>query len=165
MKIIFLHGLESTPQTSSTAKLIIDNFDNVIVPNYKPQDSYQNIVVNIKSVIDPNEDYIVIGISMGGFWALKLTEFTHIKKVILINPALENGCSKYSEYFEIDPDVMGSVIVNMDDDVVDNEWNIENYNSRFSFTTFSRGGHRVSNKDQVLTAIKNTVNFMSYWEP
>ena len=38
MKIIFLHGLESTPETSSSAKLIKDNFENVQVPDYNPKD-------------------------------------------------------------------------------------------------------------------------------
>lgn len=162
MKILFLHGLESTPETSSTAKLITDNFDNVFVPNYNPKDSYENI----KKTLSNYNDYdVVIGISLGGFWALHMTEFTDISKVIMINPAIVKAEHHYSIKLNTHSDVLGHMLLNMDDDVVDNSENLERYNNRFKVTTFETGGHRAKNSDEVLIDIRLSLNFLGIWIP
>lgn len=172
MKIIFLHGLESTPETSSTAKLITDNFDNVHVPHYYPNmRTYSLIIQSLKSLIDHyenvmNEEVMLVGISIGGYWALKMTEFTNVRKVILINPAIIRGAQYYNGMLVNTPsDVMGKMILNMDDDIVDNKENFMLYKDKFSVTTFQSGGHRATNKKQIIEAVKKSVTMLNEWNP
>jgi predicted esterase YcpF (UPF0227 family) len=170
MNIIFLHGLESTPETSSTAKLITDNFANVYVPHYNPNikdSTYLRTREGLKSRCESTSDHydIAIGISIGGFWALHMTEFTNIKKVILINPAIVRGEAYYNIKLNTPNDVVGQLLMNMDDEVVDNKENYELYKGKFSTMKFYKGGHRASNHEEILEAIERTVNIFSTWSP
>ena len=173
MKIIFLHGLESTPETSSSVKLIIEEFGsvNVHVPHYFPKETtFLSIIQHLTSLITHytetmGEDVMLVGISLGGFWALKMTEFTKVKKVILINPAIFKSCERYGTMIDTPSDVMGAMLLNMDDDVVDNEQNFEVYRDKFSVTRFATGGHRATNKEELLPVIRKAVNTLSYWSP
>jgi len=176
MKIIFLHGLESAPETSSSAKAIRDYFVNqydVIIPDYKPKERTHSQICDYFEEFTANlpegEEYVAIGISLGGYWALNLTNITEgqmINKVILLNPSLDYY-SRTGEVPEIkiDPCVLGQVIVNMDDDVVDNNKTIKRYINRFHFLTFSKGGHRMSNMKHVLPYMDNTLNTYRVWTP
>lgn len=160
MKIIFLHGLESTPETSSTAKLIKDNFEKqyeVIVPDYKPSTkSYEEIVEFLKG-LDCDYRDIVIGISLGGFWALHMTEFTNATNVILLNPAIERGEIRYDVKLNTSVEVCGHMLLNMDDEVVINENNLLRYEGRFKIDTFRVGGHRMTNLYQLMPLIDASV--------
>lgn len=168
MKIIFLHGLESTPKTSSTAKFVKANFDNVLVPDYKPKTPYKNIKKTLTAFVEKHvgdEDAIVIGISLGGFWALHLTEFTKINKVILINPAITKSEKRYGIETILNVDVCGKVFLNKDDDVVDNEENFRIFHNRFSVTEFETGSHRATNQVEMLPHLKESVEFLTTWVP
>lgn len=153
MKILFIHGLESTPETSSSAKAIKEAFPQykIKVPHYYPNViPYTSIIENLKSY----ENYdVAIGISLGGFWALHMTEFTNIRNVILLNPAIERGQERYGIKLNTPADVGGAMFLNMDDDVVDNKWNKENYKNKFLVHSYDVGGHRMSNMNLVLPHI------------
>ena len=162
MKIIFLHGLESTPETSSTAKLIKETFEKlhyeVEVPDYKPStNSYDEIVEFLKGVSCDYGD-VVIGISLGGFWALHMTEFTNATNVILLNPAIERGEVRYNIQLNTSVEVCGHLLLNMDDEVVINANNCIRYEGRFLIDAFRVGGHRMTNLNQLMPLIKASVD-------
>lgn len=166
MKIIFLHGLESTPETSKTGNFLKSKIENLEIPEYNPATSdYDSIVNFFKTYFDENEDYIVIGTSIGGYWGLKLTEFTNVNKVILINPALKKGIEKYNSNLDVNPYVYGHMILNKDDKIVNNEENIKQYNDRFAITLFETGGHQCENIEEITKEIIDSLNLLSVWIP
>jgi predicted esterase YcpF (UPF0227 family) len=170
MKILFLHGKESTPETSSSARAIKEHFKNfegyeVLVPDYKPSTrthaEIEVFLTNYYKEYIGDEDCHVIGISLGGYWALNLTNFTKAHKVFMLNPSMKY----YGAEPKIHPNVLGELILNMDDDVVDNEYNDEKYKSRFKITKFDTGGHRMTNMDNVLPVIEETIDYLTWWHP
>lgn len=175
MKIIFIHGLESTPETSSSAKAIKEYFSNeydVIIPDYKPKEKTHSQICDYFEEFTANlpegEEYIAIGISLGGYWALNLTNITEgqINKVILLNPSLKY----YSRTGEVPPiridnSVVGKLIVNRDDDVVDYRESRDMLRYRFSLTSLTTGGHRMNNMDTVITYIASAIRIMENWTP
>ena len=87
MKIFFLHGLESTHQ-SSKVDFMRDSGHNV---HAKYMD-YKNVLdlyaKTLNSIIEFNPD-LIVGSSMGGYFAYHLG--THYKtNLLLLNPALPN---------------------------------------------------------------------------
>lgn len=165
MKIVFLHGLESTPESSSTGKMLKEIFPDVDVLDYNPRDSYVNIVNRLQLMLNKYDDCVVVGISAGGFWALKMTEYTRVNKIVLINPAIEKACEKYGCDMDTPVDVYGSVILNMDDEVVDNKKNLLDLKGRFFVKTFETGGHRASNKEEIIEELRKSLNFLGVWVP
>lgn len=164
MKVVFLHGLESTAETSTTGKFLKSKIKDLEIPEYNPATAdYKSIVNFFKDYF--NEDYIVIGTSIGGFWSLKLTEFTNINKIIMINPAIKKGCDLYQTKLDVNPYVYGHMILNKDDNIVDNEENIKNYNNRFAITLFEKGGHRCENIEEITNEIIGSLNLLSVWIP
>lgn len=165
MKILFLHGRESTPETSSTSKSIKDYFSGkyeVLVPDYKPNLQYSTVKQNLLKFYDENIKYndevVVIGISLGGYWATELTNMRPVTNIILLNPALWY----YGERPDVNADVAGHIIMNMDDDIVNNYITGVEFEGRFLFNTFQTGGHRMSNMDKVLPLIDNTLDHFEH---
>jgi len=167
MKILFLHGKESSPETSSSASAVKEYFKDyeVLVPDYMPRTStHAEIEAFLKSYYAENvkeDDCSLIGISLGGYWALNMTNFTPATTVIMLNPSLRY----YGEPPVVSADVGGHMILNMDDDVVDNEWNLKTYNARFKIDTFPSGGHRMTNMSEVLPLIEDTIELLAVWGP
>lgn len=166
MKVVFLHGLESKAETSTTGKFLKSKIKDLEIPEYNPATAdYESIVNFFKDYFVENEDYIVIGTSIGGYWGLKLTEFTNVNKVILINPAIKKGIEKYNSNLNVNPYVYGHMILNKDDNIVDNEENIKKYNDRFAITLFEKGGHRCENIEEITNEIIGSLNLLSVWIP
>lgn len=164
MKILFLHGRESTPETSHTAKSIKEYFHQykVFVPHYEPNTtSQEDIAKFLDSYYDEHigdEPCVVIGISLGGYWALEMTNFTKARNVILLNPSL----MYYGEEPFVSSEVGGHIIVNMDDEVVDPHTALK-FEGRFKIDAFQTGGHRMSNMTAILPLIEASVNHFEYF--
>ena len=167
MKILFLHGRESTPETSSTAKAIKDYFTNyeVLIPDYKPNISTHIEIEKFLSTYYNknvgNEPCVVIGISLGGYWALNLTNMTYARNVVLLNPSI----FYYGEAPIISGEVSGHLIMNNDDDVVDNDKNYDMFKNRFKINRFESGGHRMTNMEKVLPLIDASVDHFESFIP
>lgn len=89
MKIAYLHGLESSIDSSSLKIIWLnDNFSHVYTPsvNYHNTNSFTNILTQIKK---HKPDYIV-GSSMGGYFAYLIGATLEIP-TILFNPAGGNS--------------------------------------------------------------------------
>jgi predicted esterase YcpF (UPF0227 family) len=163
MKAIFFHGMLSTPSTSRSAKAV-KNFltqkgVEVIVPDYKPQTrSHDEIDAYLKKelqkVIDPNDKIILIGISLGGYWAYKMAnDFCKVERCVLINPSL----NYYGKSVEDKSSVPLTIIGNADDDVVNNKETLEKFKSRALCIEFPSGGHRPTNMSQILPLIEEWI--------
>jgi predicted esterase YcpF (UPF0227 family) len=163
--IIFIHGRLSTPETSQTAKAIKEYFESkgerVVVPNYKPNDStydeiktfFREYIRSLDFIVD--EQITVIGISLGGYWALKLAnEDSWISKCILLNPSL----SYYGEELKVQCLADISVCLNMDDELLDPNKTLEKFEGIASVYTSETGGHRMSNINEFLKDIEKDIN-------
>jgi len=160
MKAIFLHGMLSTPSTSTSARVIKEFLTQkeveVIVPDYKPQTrSYDEInaflTKEVKDCVDTEDEVMLIGISLGGYWAFKMAnDFGRVGHCILINPSL----NYYGKPVHDKGDVPLTIITNADDDVVDNRETMEKFKNRAYCVEFASGGHRPSNMNQILPIIE-----------
>lgn len=160
MKAMFFHGLLSTPETSRTAKAVKDFLAQkdveVIVPDYRPQArSYDEIDAFLKEevqkLLDLNDGVMLIGISLGGYWAYKMAnDFSRVEHCVLINPSL----NYYGKPVEDRGDVLLAIITNADDDVVDNRETLKRFKGRAECVEFPSGGHRPTNMDQILPLIE-----------
>ena len=166
MKILFLHGKLSNPETSKTAKAVKEYFNDyeVLIPDYKPDRSYKEVKQTLKDYYELNIgncQCVVIGISLGGYWALNLPNFTECFNVIALNPAFKY----YGSLPEIKPYVGGHIILNMDDELLDSELTSRVYEKRFKITKYKTGGHRMSNIDNVLIDIEGSIEHFEYFIP
>jgi len=84
MELLYLHGLGSSP-TGSTVNSLNDAGLNVIGLAYTPHD-YQNTIKLINAL--PRYD-LVLGTSLGGYWALKYAESHINSRIISINPVTD----------------------------------------------------------------------------
>ena len=75
--IIFLHGKQSTPEGSGSGKAIREHFSNehnVLIPDYKPMKrTHEEIDAYLKDYISPHPEALIVGISLGGYWAYRMT--------------------------------------------------------------------------------------------
>lgn len=165
--IIFLHGKESTPETSSSAKAVKEYFVgyNVLVPDYRPlertHDEIEAFLTEfIKDALKNDQMIYLVGISLGGYWAYTMScNFSEVSHCILLNPS-----------FRCYPDIpvatpkLGlpiSILVNLDDDVVDPQDAVERFKGRAYIKTFTSGGHRFSNREEMLGEIEKALNTIS----
>lgn len=162
MQIVFLHGKLSSPETSHTAKAIKEYFNNldieVYIPDYKPNErKYEEISYYLDKVLEEYEtieETVFIGISLGGFWALKYANKTPNSSVILLNPSL--GYYGFSNYPKEGLPV--SLFVNMDDEILNSQNTIDYLSNRALIETFQFGGHRMTNIEEILPRISKAAH-------
>ena len=165
--IIFLHGKESTPATSSSAKAVKEYFIryDVLVPDYRPLErTHEEIEAFLTALIEDvlKNDHLVylVGISLGGYWAYTMScKFSEISHCILLNPSFR--CYPDIPVIQPKPGLPISIIVNLDDDVVNPYDAIERFTGRAYIKTFDSGGHRFSNRDVMLVEIEKALNSIS----
>lgn len=85
-KILYLHGLESKQGGVKVDYLSANNLVYAPSINYREEGCFAKLFEEIKSEAFD----IVIGSSIGGFFAFELSKQKHFEKVILFNPALGN---------------------------------------------------------------------------
>lgn len=149
--LILLHGKGSTANTSNTVKSIKSHPDLkdrlIFSPTYSwnGQDDYQSIKNFLTAYVDdikskyPDEFLVFCGISLGGFWAKHLANH-YGGGCILINPAIEY----YGQVEPDDPNVPMTIILGMNDDVINPNRTIELYNKRAAIIK-TEDGHRIIN--------------------
>ena len=98
MNIIYLHGFNSDGNGSTAVKLKSHYRDNIITPSYDYQNA-DNGYNQLNSIVQKGmngDNLVLVGTSLGGFWANYFSEKYDIK-CILINPALhpEISLQKY----------------------------------------------------------------------
>lgn len=163
--IIFLHGKESTPETSSSAQAVKEFFCNdlVLVPDYRPlEHTHDEVERYLSAYIADSWDSVLVGISLGGYWSYRMSclQKAHVRSCVMLNPSF--NC--YPEVPILNPPygLPISLAVNLDDDVVNPQAAIERFKNRCGIYAFEKGGHRFDNKSEMCQVIKDSVNTCSY---
>ena len=81
MKILYLHGLGSSGQSSTVQGLRATGLD-VVAPDYKPQ-HFTESLKQLASLVEAEQPDILVGTSMGGYYALKLYERYGLRTLIV----------------------------------------------------------------------------------
>ncbi|WP_261843842.1 YqiA/YcfP family alpha/beta fold hydrolase [Aliamphritea ceti] len=95
-KVIYLHGLGSSGQASTAVSLRKAGL-NIVAPDYAPQ-QYQDSIRQLLQLISQQQPALLVGTSMGGYYALKLTELTGLP-CLAINACYEPALS-LSKYLQ-----------------------------------------------------------------
>lgn len=178
--IIYLHGFGSADKPGRLDPLAarLPNYD-FFSPSYNPHKSNETLDFlrkYIKNVIKSHDTVVLIGNSMGGFWADFFGRLYGLK-VILLNPAVDTKnnltpfVGKHKNFvtgaeFELtaqdvsDLDTVNSVrrkmphtpravMVNKDDPVIPWQFAHDEFKSNAKVIAFDKGGHQWTNWDAV----------------
>lgn len=178
--IIYLHGFASVGDTERLKPLQarLPNYE-LFSPTYNPHDANETLDFlkkYIKNIIKTHDTVVLIGNSMGGFWADFFGRLFGLR-VILLNPAVDtkNNMSQFigkSKNFksgadievtaqQVDdldqvnamrrklPNTMRAVMVNKDDDVIPAQFAQDEFAKSGKVIAFDKGGHRWTNWDAV----------------
>lgn len=95
MNLIFLHGLDSSPQ-GTKARLLRKNYPHCVIPSL-PKDIHERIRIAQRQIREP---MLIVGSSLGGLtavmFAMKHPQF--VRAMVLLAPAV--GCSDESLFAE-----------------------------------------------------------------
>lgn len=157
--IIFLHGKQSTPEGSGSGKAIRENFSKeciVLIPDYKPMErTHEEIEAYLKEYISPHPEALIVGISLGGYWAHRMA--------CILPTDLGLSCVLLNPYFYNYPEIEAAVpqtttpitvVVNLDDDLINPQEVIKRFQSTAMIKAFEKGGHRFKDKTPIVEAVK-----------
>ena len=116
-KIIYLHGLES--QQGGQKVDYLGNEGYVFAPEmeYKRNPHlFQDILEEIKKLDEPD---LIIGSSMGGYFAYMLASHFKNAEVILFNPALKERSVEFRNVIKGKYEVRGTIALSEKDRVID----------------------------------------------
>lgn len=175
--IVFLHGFGSSGTISSTGQSVKEIFPDVDVQCFSydylnPDKSASDIIDQLQQV-NTKDIELVIGVSLGGFWARWLANKIGAP-LVLINPSLspqtslQNRMDFDSSYLqEFDKysverdnlDLPITVLLGTDDEVVHPSGAIKLYLERAKIVLVEGGKHRLTKKQMAntLTVAYNTV--------
>ena len=85
LKILYLHGFKSTGNALK-AQILKKKFENVLSPTLPV--SPKQAIIFLEEILRQNEIDLIIGSSLGGFYAYILHK-KHGSKVLLINPSMK----------------------------------------------------------------------------
>ena len=114
MNVLYLHGLESKPG-GSKVKYLNDRF-----MCYAPAMDYRNPELFSEMIDLCIAEYfdLIIGSSMGGYFAHRLATHLEDTKVMLFNPALHSRSFEPEGVVTGDFNVGGHCVIGLDDDVI-----------------------------------------------
>ena len=155
--ILYMHGLRSNA-TTVKASLVEDMQCYVI--DYEKHD-YAGTELFYENVIKNNDVEMIVGHSLGGYWALKLGNKYQIP-VVLVNPSLFPRVTLGYPPCTVEDTVNKShrfLYLEMDDEVLDSE---KTYNFLYGTTSILKvegGHHRVEHLDKLKDYINNCLNY------
>lgn len=185
MNIWYLHGFRSSAN-SPKVKAMQQAFPNCHVKgiSYTPHSPLvaEEILINeYEKLIGKDDQLVVVGTSLGGFWARWLASKLPVKS-LMINPSLhpdrtlETGEFKvYGEFDETikvtDKDLQDfnhykvtsepyghcEVALSMDDEVLDSEKAAKELEGIYPIHTFQTGSHRFTEFERVFPMIKQLI--------
>lgn len=186
MTSIYFHGFNSAPNPESSKIKELEKLGAVEFIRYNSFDSYDAIFESIESQLDQliesdkSLDFLLIGTSLGGFWAATMSAHTGLAAV-LINPSINpaNSLERYvgiefvnyvtgstdrmeahvpSTYYPIPP--FGTFIVLLDkgDDVFDEAKTRYKFKENVPVISFAGGSHRFEHMKEALPSIKKFYN-------
>lgn len=178
--VLVIHGLESTAPNATAIKL----FDLPSYKVYAPQFNHRDFKAT-KALVDSTveeiladqtvDDVVVVGSSMGGFWAHYVIKRYNIKGV-LVNPALRvervirrrgfdpldqmlyNDLSLTYEIARYKPGTYVDILLGAKDDLIAPEYALENFPS---CTVLPDEGHRINNTQEIINMVIEADNNLS----
>jgi len=116
-RIIYLHGLESQQGGQKVEYLSDKGYVFAPEMDYKLNpDLFQEILEEIKELGEPD---LIIGSSMGGYFAYMLASHFENVEVILFNPALKERSIEFRNIIKGEHKVKGTLALSEKDRVVD----------------------------------------------
>ena len=114
MKVLYLHGLESK-QGGKKVDFLAKKYE-VIAPamDYHNPKLFETTLELVQEFIPD----VIIGSSMGGYFAYKLATITGTP-VVLLNPAMHSRAFEPEGVYEGTKEVIGTMIMGHKDDVID----------------------------------------------
>lgn len=185
MKIIYIHGFNSSP-FSDKVESIRKSFPESIVLANQHFSTVDSVLSNIDSIVQSMdiESDVLVGSSLGGFWANYFSEKYRIPAV-LINPAVEPSktLKKYigqemmdkriwsntdcEEYIAIEKKILHEsggpqrkVLLAKDDSVIPYQKTFSIYDPISSVELYESGGHSFSDSESLLK-INNAISRIS----
>jgi len=168
IEIIFFHGYGSSGETSETGKMLVEHYgkENVHCLSYdykNAEDAVDNLSAQIRKIVLNNPEILLVGISLGGFWANYFSEKYGLQAV-LINPALEptETLKKYSESqastyksfnTTLTQGIPKAIILGKQDDIVPYTSYLERLKNSYMVFIDDNMGHRVDNPKSMFRLI------------
>jgi predicted esterase YcpF (UPF0227 family) len=166
--ILYIHGYNSTGE--ETSRKIREGTDKQVIIVQYPFENADQSFETIKSKIEEylSEDIILVGSSLGGFWANYFAERFNLR-VVLINPAIhpsqtlkkyQKDTEKYAKYEHIPvKGIHRSIILGLSDEVISPKDTIEYYDKSYSqLYLFPHEGHRFNDFKTINSIINKVYN-------
>lgn len=183
-KLIVLHGYGSSSKSDKVVELgkIFDVYAPDIPVKYDEALAY--LVKYCSDLKDGNSELIILGTSLGGYWANKIAEMLSIP-VVLINPCcdpaktindLQNDSSfafykgerldaiELSKYKPLNPGkiIPRVVMLAKDDELFDYSVAQEKFKSTSDVVVFNDGGHRFNCINRITDCVNDLYNSYFY---
>ena len=115
MNVLYLHGLESKPG-GPKVKYLEDRFESVYAPamNYESPKAFEEML----QMIAVEGFDLIIGSSMGGYFAHQLASHFEDTKVMLFNPAIHSRSIEPEGVTNGELRVNGHCVIGLEDDVI-----------------------------------------------
>ena len=172
-KIIYLHGYGSSP-SSEKVKSLQEHFD-VYAPNVPLlfDEAFESLITELKNL--KSLDVVLVGTSLGGYWASLLSEMFKIPAII-INPSCSPNktLAKYknvaltdlelSKYKDLDlkSSVPRIVLLAEDDEILDYRIAEQLFKPIAEVKLFESGGHRFNEVEIIAKYIIELQNYSIY---
>lgn len=184
MHIIYIHGFNSTGKNSAKYNTLVGKFGDTNVSTidlpHSPNDAIAALESLINDVKKVDDNIVLVGTSLGGFYATYLSR-KHILKCVLINPAIDpmvttarnigmninyktgvqydftrDHVAQFAKYYVLlddAPMVPTLVFLDCDDAVLDYRATINHYVCTASLKVFNGGSHRFDHMADILNDI------------
>ena len=187
MKVIYLHGFNSDSD-SRTVKNLRKKIPDLISVSYDyilPDKAYEKIKFTIEETIKEDADIILMGTSLGAFWANYFNQIWGLKS-ILVNPSLypwvsltkyigsninfnsgeeriltAENVAAYKKYeTEIIRGYHRKVVLGTKDDVIDYRETEKVFKDKAEIILLNQG-HRIEDTDKLVQIIIDTDNWIA----
>lgn len=148
-KILFLHGLDSSKESSKFQA--IDAKNKVCINVDYRNLNYKTVEQFYCDIIEKIQPAILVGHSLGGYWALKMSKFFNLPAVIA-NPSLApNFCLDYPAITEddLDHDIPQFAYIELGDELLDMHQTVDQLESFMQVESIAGGHHRLAEPEKL----------------
>jgi uncharacterized protein len=148
-KILFLHGLDSSRE-SSKFEAILAKRKFCINVDYRNL-NYQTVADFYDEMIEHIQPDILVGHSLGGYWALKMSLRHHVPCVVAnpsLNPQFSTDYSAINE-FDLDHDIPQLAYIELGDEILDMHATREFLENYMQVESFAEGHHRLVHPENI----------------
>ena len=168
MKIMYIHGFGSKFDETNPKVIALRELGEVVGCNIDYTQSITTITSQLKTFIIKNKIDLLVGCSMGGFYANRMGNIFKGLPNVMLNPAIEPNITlaklkldylpKYliqSYKDKFNKSGLGLLIVEIGDELIDANDTYKKIGSKFTSYKFSGGNHRFENIKKAIPLIKS----------